>query len=385
MAIGSSRQIGSMWRTLMMLVGALAITVTVTPVAAQPRGGMLISADPLVETSAGMQAWRIRYWTTDDRGLAQQVTGMVVAPREAIPRQPRPVIAWTHGTWGTAEKCAPSLSSDFFTMTPALEAVRRGYVVVAPDYPGLGSAGPHPYLVGTVTARSTLDAVRAAQEIAGAAAGRRFAVWGESQGGHAALWTGQLAGVDGAGLTLVGVAAAAPPTDLAANFREASDPSAKAFLTALAATSWSRYYQVPLKLGRKRTPGLMERLADNCVTVNATPKLGTLLGIVALRSDLRRVDFPALSPWSSFLSANSTTPLQTVPVLIAQTREDPLVAPAVTRRFARRLCANRVRVLWIDLPGKDHATTAQQSAAETIDWIGARFAGVPGGNDCRRI
>ena len=36
-----------------------------TPSVAQ-QGGALISADPVVETPAGMQAWKIRYWTTDD-------------------------------------------------------------------------------------------------------------------------------------------------------------------------------------------------------------------------------------------------------------------------------------------------------------------------------
>src|SRR3546814_14697442 len=112
---------------------------------------------------------------------------MVVAPREAMPAQPRHVIAWTHGTWGVAEKCAPSISPDFFTATPMVEAmIARGYVVVAPDYPGLGGAMPHPYLVGGATAHSVPDAVRAASGISAAAAGPRFAVWGESQGGPAA-------------------------------------------------------------------------------------------------------------------------------------------------------------------------------------------------------
>jgi acetyl esterase/lipase len=243
----------------------------------------------------------------------------------------------------------------------------------------------HPYLVGTVTARSVLDAVRAAGAIPGAAAGRRFAVWGESQGGHAALWTGQLARVDGAGLQLVGVAAGAPPTDLAGNFRQAGNANAKAFLTALAADSWSRYYGVPLRLGARRTPGIMQRMARNCVSVDSTPRLGALLGILALRQDLRRVDFPATAPWSSYVAANSASPVSQVPVLIAQARADPLVAPAVTRQFARRLCANRVPVRWIDLRGKDHATTARQSAPETLQWIEARFAGARAPTDCGPI
>lgn len=370
-------------RKLALTAALLGSALAASPALAQ--AGRLIAADPMLETPAGTQAWKIRYLTTDDRGRAREVTGVVVAPREAVPARPRPVLAWTHGTWGTTEKCGPSLSPNFFAKTPAIEAVSRGYVVVAPDYIGLGNPGPHPYLVGTATARSVLDAVRAVQAMPAAAAGRRFAVWGESQGGHAALWTGQLAGVDGAGLELVGVAAGAPPTDLAANFRQASDPNAKAFLTALATDSWSSYYGVPLQIGARRTPGIIRRMAANCVVVDSGPKLGTLLGILALRQDLKRTDLGTLPPWSSFVRANSTSPVSRVPVLFAQTQGDPLVAPAVTRAFARRMCANRVRVGWIDLPGKDHATTAKQSAAATLAWIDDRFAGRLAPNQCGRF
>lgn len=101
--------------------------------------------------------------------------------------------------------------------------------------------------------------------------------------------------------------------------------------------------------------------------------------------DLRGVDLGSLRPWSSFVAANSTTPISRVPVLFAQTRGDPLVSPAVTRTFARRMCANRVRVRCIDLPGKDHPTTAKQSAAQTINWIDRRFAGERAPSDCGRI
>ena len=157
-----------------------ALTIVATPALAQ-RNGDLIAADPVAQAPEGMRAWRIRYWTSDDRGGPRQVTGMVVAPRGEREATDRRVIAWTHGTWGVSQQCAPSASPQFFDMTPALDAVRNGYVVVAPDFPGLGSPGPHPYLVGTVTARATLDAVRAARQIQAAGAGNRYAVWGESQ------------------------------------------------------------------------------------------------------------------------------------------------------------------------------------------------------------
>src|SRR3546814_6948003 len=88
----------------------------------------------------------------------------------------------------------------------------------------------HPFLVGPDTANAVLDAVRAAREIPGAAAGSDFAVWGESQGGQAALWTAITARSYAPDLTLVGTAAAAPPTDLAANLRDGSDKNARPLL-----------------------------------------------------------------------------------------------------------------------------------------------------------
>jgi pimeloyl-ACP methyl ester carboxylesterase len=90
----------------------------------------------------------------------------------------------------------------------------RGYVVVATDYPGLGTPGIHPYLIGKSEGRAVLDSVRAARDLPDAAASNRFAVWGHSQGGHASLYTGELAASYAPDLKLVGVAAAAPATYL---------------------------------------------------------------------------------------------------------------------------------------------------------------------------
>lgn len=351
------------------------------------RAGQLIAADPVVDTPGGMQAWRVRYWTTGDSGRPQEVTGMVVAPREAMPAQPRRVIAWDHGTSGVSNQCAPSNSPGFWQQA-GIEAVKRGYVLVAPDYPGLGSAGVHPYLVGQPTARSTLDAVRAASQIAGAATGRSFAVWGESQGGHAALWTGQLARSYAPDLNLVGVAAAAPPTDLIGNLRQGSDPSVRAFLTAFTAYSWSRYYGAPLSsLGGRQTQGIITRLSENnCVTLDSKPKLGTIIGITVLRRNLRNVDLGGIKPWSTYARNNSVDAGRIhVPMLIAQNPKDVIVAPAVTRQFARHACTLRKRVRWIDINGKGHQTSATDTAAVTLDWIDNRFAGRAARSDCGRI
>jgi hypothetical protein len=48
------------------------------------------------------------YTTTRDTGVPAVASAIVAAPAHP-PAGPRPVIAWTHGTTGVAEDCAPSL------------------------------------------------------------------------------------------------------------------------------------------------------------------------------------------------------------------------------------------------------------------------------------
>ena len=232
------------------------------------------------------------------------------------------------------------------------------------------------------------DAVRAVTEIPGAAAGKRFAVWGESQGGHAALWTGQLARSYAPELNLVGVAAAAPPTNLIDNLRQGSDPSVRAFLTAFTAYSWSRYYGTPLSsLGNRQTQNIITRLSENnCVTLEAKPKLGAIIGVTVLRRNLRNVDLGRIQPWARYARTNSVSAAAIrVPMLIAQNPKDVIVAPAVTRQFARNACAIRKSIRWIDINGKGHQTSATDTAAMTIDWIDNRFAGRAPRNDCGKF
>jgi len=351
--------------------------------------GQLIAADPVTATPPGTQAWKVRYWTTNARGAPIEVTGMVVAPREAAPTSPRKVIAWAHGTWGVASKCAPSLASNFFDATPGLrEAVARGYTVVAPDYPGLGSPTPHPFLVGPDTAHAVLDAVRATRGIPGAASGSEFVVWGESQGGHAALWTGQLARSYAPDLNLVGVAAAAPPTDLVENLRAGSDPSIRAFLTAFTAYSWSQHFGARLAtLGKPSTQGVITRLAqNNCIVLGAKPKLGKMLGVLVLRRDLRNVDLGRIQPWARLARDNSPAArAYGVPFLIAQHPKDAIVAPAVTVAFTRRLCRAGAKVRFVSITGQGHETSARDTTSVTLDWADARFAGQPPADTCGRI
>lgn len=366
----------------------LCLAGIAVPASAQPAG-TLVSADPIRDAPAGMQAWKIRYRTLLQDGRGLEVTGVVAAPREAVPPRPRRIIAWTHGAWGVAEKCAPSLNAQFLTISPALgEMVRRGYVVVAPDYPGLDSAVQHGFLVGRETAQSVLDAVRAARAIPGAAAGSSYAIWGESQGGHAALWTASEARRYAPELTLVGTAAAAPPTNLAENLRQGSNANVRAMLTSFAVYSWSQRFGAPLSTLVNRTnAGVVTRLAqNNCITLDAKPKLGTALGVLSVRNALRNKDIGTIQPWARIARENSVDPRAIGgPLMIAQSQADVVIAPAVTLAFARRYCALGKPLRYLRLTSTPHEHSARDSTSATLDWIAARFDGGREASDCRGL
>ena len=107
-------------------------------------------------------------WSTGPRprGRADRRVGRVLFPAGAAPAGGRDVIAWAHPTSGVVPTCAPSLMPDTAGMIWGLsEMLARGYVVAATDYPGLGTPGVHPYLIGESEGRAVLDSVRAVRDL----------------------------------------------------------------------------------------------------------------------------------------------------------------------------------------------------------------------------
>ena len=176
------------------------------------KPGVLLRSEPLKDVTlpAGVRGWRILYTTTIDDRTPATAVATVFASSE-LPAAPRPVILWDHATTGLVQACMPSLLSAPALGIPALDrVVKGGWIVVATDYAFAEKGGPHPYLIGEGEARSGLDAVRAARQMSGLSLDARTAVWGHSQGGHAALWTGIVAPRYAPDVQIVGVAAIAP-------------------------------------------------------------------------------------------------------------------------------------------------------------------------------
>jgi len=362
--------------------------VFAAPAIARPvAASALVTAVPLPGAPDGARAYRVVYHSKDGAGAPIDVTGVVIVPTGPAPPGGRDIVAWAHGTSGIADSCAPSTNSWLFGSIAGLsDLLKRGYIVAATDYQGLGGPGPHPYLVGPSAAHSVLDAVRAVRSVPRALASNRFAVWGESQGGHAALWTAQLAPSYAPDLQLVGAAADAPPVDLSANLTGNSNAAVRALLTAYAGASWSAVYGIPLStIARPVGQDLIRRLAQNCVTLDGF-KLRTKIGLMRLTYQLKNVDLNASPRWAELMRANSVAPRQLgVPLLIAQGSADVIVSPDVTRTFVGKMCKAGQRLRFVDVAGGDHVTIAKRTASTTVDWIADRFAGKVAPNDCARL
>lgn len=347
--------------------------------------GSLDSAEVMPGAPAGAVAYRVVYRSRGLSGETIPVSGVIVVPPGPVPPGGRPVVAWAHPTTGVASRCAPSLTRGFFGSVQGLAPLlARGYVVAATDYPGLGTPEVHPYLVGASEARAVLDSVRAARRLPGSGAGADFAVWGHSQGGQAALFTGLLARDYAPELRLAGVAAAAPVTDLAALMTDDQGTGGGSNITAMTLWSWARVYGAPVAgVLRPEAIPVVDVLAEACIERWFDVFVRRAPAEVLERGFLQPPGAADLQPWKKRLAENSPGPLPPdVPAFIVQGTADELVRMAVTNGYVGGLCRNAVKVRYRMLPGIGHAYAAYDSAAEAVDWMAARFAGAPAPDDC---
>lgn len=152
------------------------------------------------------------YNMTNVQGKTAEATAMVIFPKAIQPKDGYRVVVWEHGTVGVGDSCAPSnnlINPRFRILADSLLAA--GYVIVAPDYEGLGTSGVHPYLNLSSEAKSALAAVKAAKDHYGTQLNGEWMSIGQSQGGHASLGTAEFANAD---VSYKGAVAGAPASSL---------------------------------------------------------------------------------------------------------------------------------------------------------------------------
>jgi uncharacterized membrane protein HdeD (DUF308 family) len=343
---------------------------------------------------ADAEVRRILYSTTDSLGRRAVASGLVISPAD-MPPGPRPVIVWNHGTTGVARGCAPSLadaSATRWAIPDVDEALARGWVVVATDYTGQGAAGVFPYLIGEGEARSALDAVRAAEDVPGMWLSPGIVAWGHSQGGHAALWTAQVAPDYAPELRVLGTVALSPAADPLALADELARDQDSAMLSVL--ISWvlvpyaDTYPDVVVddyvaSGGRSIVREMTQRCpTEPGVIVSVLAALGVSADRPLYDADLgagalgeRLAQNAAVGPWPS-------------PVLLAWGGKDEVIPPRLYETYVAQRCAGGAALQVRVLESSDHTGVMLPGSAllpTIIRWTQARFDGIPvpiAANDC---
>ena len=364
------------------------------PLPAAPAGTLIRSTrvTGVQGVPSGATVWRILFHSTTIYGADVAESGYVVAPGSSPPAAGYPVIAWAHGTTGFAAPCAPSLftntggGSGPYLLPGLASYLRAGFVVAAADYQGLGVAdGVHPYLLGASEGRAVLDATRASRQLSGLRTANTVVIYGHSQGGHAALFAGEMAPTYAPDLHVVGVVAAAPATGLSTLISIIGTPAGQQFLSFSipASYSWTQTYN-DLPVTDVFTP-TGEQFASTEVTKGCLASVAN-----AIRAH-------HLNPGQVFSASSETNPVviahaqandpgqvrTTVPMLVLQGTKDTTVPPPLTDGFVTgKACPDGDTVQYLHVTGATHRTVVFIGAPSILRWMEGRLSGSPAPITC---
>lgn len=333
--------------------------------------GTVIRTMP-IEAPEGEAGLRVMYRSTDAEGDERAVTGLIYHPTGAAPEGGWPVLAWAHGTSGLAAPCAPSRNP---AEPPAfgVEGVR-----VATDYIGLGPEGEiHPYLSAAAEGHAVIDGVAAARSLPEVGAGDRWVVAGVSQGGHAALVTGEQAAERLPEAELLGTVAIAPGSELGSTY---GDQLQIRIITTMVLVGVAAE-DPSVRLSDYLSPAAEE--AAQVIEEGCVGEIISSMPAVAAAPDYWVTD-PRTSPvGEAWLEEND--PGQVVseaPLLVVQGGADILVVPARTDALVERLCGIGQVVDRLDVPEGDHDTVTGLATDDITAWVTDRFAGEDPATTC---
>src|SRR5215216_2790359 len=362
------------------LIGALvALALPATTLAGSvPKPGTILSSEPMTlapNLDAVATGKRITHTSTDPSGNPVAVSGAVLTPRPDIvrshPENGSKIVAWAHGTMGLADQCAPSRTDhldlpgfDDYSATVA-SYLSQGWTVAATDYPGLGTPGLHPYIVGNSEGRSIIDSVRAARRL-DPSLSDKWVVSGHSQGGQAAIFASELADTYGKGLHLRGTIAMAPASNL------------ELITPALAGTPLQGYLVMAIYGLSAVDPTVHpeEILAAPALERASALETGCF-GELAAFSDLAADELLVGGQLSDtlvakFADSNPGAEPGTAPLLLVQGVDDDTIPVDLTEYLASQLCAFDQPVQLAEYPGAGHVDVLTASQADVIEYIDAR-------------
>ncbi|GAA4379715.1 lipase family protein [Paeniglutamicibacter cryotolerans] len=210
-------------------------------------------------------------------------------------------------------------------------------------------------------------------------------IWGNSQGGHGALWSAAIAAQYAPEVGILGVAALAPATNLVALAQGVKDGAAGKVVSAYIAAAWKEVYP-ELDVAGQLTPGYVpavERIGDLCF--DGRDALAGVIGSTQLFKPI----FPDTAidgPLGGKLRGNSADMTVGYPLFVAQGQADSLVLPGMQREWVKQRCAAGQPMEYREYPGREHMPLVEADSpliGDLVAWAGDRLAGKEPVDSCR--
>jgi hypothetical protein len=344
--------------------------------------GTLVRSEPATDYALppGITATRILYHSRTASNMDAIASGVVLVPYGRPPTGGWPLLAWSHGTSGVAEECAPSrMKSLFYNWEGLYEYVLMGYAVVATDYVGLGTQGRHAYLDMSSNGTDVIHSVPAART-AVPNLSKKWLVVGHSQDGLPSLGVAQLEGTikDPNFLGTVALAGASDLEDGLDSVLQVKLPVLNGLMAFWVYGVKSVYPELDLKdiLSSKALAIYNASVENGCSSASgAFAELPT--------------DEVFLPGWKSnkyirqFLARDQPGMQPTYgPLLLVGGGDDILFTDSASRKVFQRPCRSGARVQRNVYPGLGHDAVVYGSLRDQLDWMAARFAGEPAPNRC---
>jgi len=329
----------------------------------------------------GAHAVRILYVSLALDGALDAASGVVLIPAGSPPRGGWPIIAWAHGTSGVARMCAPSLMKDIeYGSEGLMPMVAAGFAVVATDYAGLGTPGPHQYDDKIPQAYDVVYSIPAAHA-AVPSLGRRWVAIGHSQGGVAVWGVAELEAKlqDPAYRGAISVAG-----DMSYEGFEAHDARDFATITSMywPLTAFGVKASYPsFDVARMLSPPMLARYADmttkGCWYYDyaAAAEIGHQ---PAVRTGWNEA--PELARYNRD-SRSADKPIRG-PLMVLAGDDDLSVNFANIEAGVARACRHHLPIEFVHRPGLDHDPLMDKTTPLQLDWVRARLEGRPWHGNC---
>lgn len=324
-------------------------------------------------------AWQLLYRSTDSKGRAIVAVSTVLVPLTPYPAGERPLVSYQVAIDSLGSQCNPSytlqtgMQKELVAIAPVLEA---GWAVVVPDFEGPRNA----YTAGLVSARTTLDGIRAAKAFSPAGlSGSPVGLWGYSGGGQATAWAAEQAPVYAPEIEIAGVAAGGVPPDLEQVARQIDGgPFAGIYFAATVGLS-REFPEVDLDAylnasGRAMRNKIGKECAETLVfgypgqTMAEHTNVGDFLAVPAVRKVIEANRLGKVMP--------------TAPLYVYHSMFDELIPVAGPDALVDLYCTKGVELIYNRDVAGEHIAYAFTGAPAAIGFLEARFNGAPMVSNC---